>query len=326
MVRAVRWNLISRRTREERKQQRKQIDLRAAGISEATQERYLTALSHLLPLLVNIQSLLHLDERTCNWIDECWKDGESIHIISDALCGLHFYEPWTKKGLPMSWKLFSRWRKLETPARAPPLTVHLVYCLASYAIGHRDLSFAVLLLLGFFALLRTGEILKVRPKDVLLGRKQTIISLFETKSGKRENISEMVSFWDDFTNEVLTAFLQERQRLCTMKTPIWSFSSQHFRNQFKAYMKKFDLLSHNFRPYSLRRGGATWVFQTSGSMEMALLKGRWGSSRVARLYIADGISYLPGITHTDTARAMLRKWDPFSTDSGQEGKSWKKRK
>ena len=89
-------------------------------------------------------------------------------------------------------------------------------------------------------------------------------------------------------------------------------------------MKKFDLLSHNFRPYSLRRGGATWVFQTTGSMEMALLKGRWGSSRVARLYIADGISFLPGMTHTDFARDMLFRWDPFSTDSGQEGKSWKK--
>ncbi len=313
MVRAVQWKIVSRRTRQERREQRKSIDLRNAGITTATQDRYLAGLAMLLPHLVGIQSLLHLDELTTQWIQSCWEKGESLHIVSDALCGLHFYEPWTKKGIPMSWRIFATWHKLETPARAPPLTQRLVYSMAHYAVGHRDLAFASLLLLGFFALLRTGELLNLRPQDLLIGSEQIIVSLFGTKSGKRENVAEMVSFFDDFTMEVLSTLLSDRKALRTLKTPIWSFSGQHFRNQFKRYLKKFDLLDHNFRPYSLRRGGATHVFQTTGSMEVALLKGRWGSSKVARVYIADGISYLPGRTLSTRAKNFLEKWDPFST-------------
>lgn len=313
MVRAVQWKLISKRTKKERQEQRRTIDLRNAGITPATQERYLAGLAKLLPVLVQIKSLLHLDELTADWIQQCWEDGESIHVVSDALCGLHFFEPWTKKGIPTSWRIFATWRKLETPARAPPLTATLAYCMAHYALMHRDLPFASLLLLGFFALLRTGELLTLRPEDLLVGKKQTIVSLFETKTGQRNNAAEMVSFFDDFTTEVLTALLDLRRSLNTSKTPIWTFSGQHFRNQFKRYLKKFDLLKHNFRPYSLRRGGATWVFQRSGSMEMALVKGRWGSSKVARVYIADGVSYLPGMTHTTRALNMISKWNPFST-------------
>lgn len=313
MARAVQWRLISKRTRKERQSQRRAIDLRHAGITEATRDRYLAGLAMLLPVLTQIRSLLHLDELTADWIQKCWEDGESIHVVSDALCGLHFFEPWTKKGIPTSWRIFATWRKLETPCRAPPLTAHLVYCMAHYAVAHRDLSFAALLLLGFFALLRTGELLSLRPEDLLVGPKQTIVSLFGTKTGQRNNAAEMVSFFDDFTTEVLIALLDQRKSLRTIKTPIWSFSGQHFRNQFKTYLKKFDLIKHNFRPYSLRRGGATWTFQQSGSMELALVKGRWGSSKVARVYIADGISHLPGMTHTKRALNMLDKWTPFST-------------
>ena len=309
--------MISKRTKKERQHQRRNINLRDAGISANTQERYYIGLTHLLPCLVGIQSLLELDEKVCDWIQECWSDGESLHIVSDALCGLHYFEPWTKKGIPTAWRVFATWRKLEFPARAPPLTAYIVYSLASYAIDHNDLSFAVLLLLGFFALLRTGELLRICPNDILIGKKQIIVSLFETKTGKRDNVAEMVSFFDDFTKETLTAFQDFRRANNTFLTPIWSFSGQNFRDQFKRYMKKSDLLAHNFRPYSLRRGGATHTFQQSGSMEMALLKGRWGSSRVARIYIADGVSYLPGMTFSKQASTFLSTWDPFSTDSGQ---------
>ena len=314
MARAVQWKIISKRTKQERQQQRRFINLRDAGISKATQERYYIGLTHLLPCLAAIRSLLQLDEKVSDWVQACWEAGESLHIVSDALCGLHFFEPWTKKGIPTAWRLFATWRKLEFPARAPPITAYIIYSLASYAIGHKDLSFAVMLLLGFFGLLRTGELLQLCPNDILVGRKQIIISLFDTKTGKRDNVSEMVSFFDDFTYETLLAFQDFRRTHKTFLTPIWSFSGQHFRDQFKRYLKKFDLLQHNFRPYSLRRGGATYVFQQTGSMEVALLKGRWGSSRVARIYIADGVSFLPGLTFTDEATRLLQAWDPFSTD------------
>ena len=62
----------------------------------------------------------------------------------------------------------------------------------------------------------------------------------------------------------------------------------------------------------MRRGGATALFRNTGSMETALLKGRWQSSRVAKIYLADGVSHLPGMTFTPQATSMLDKWAPFN--------------
>lgn len=311
MAKAVRWKFFARRTRQQRQQQRKSIVLKDAGITPKTQERYLAGLAQLLPILVHINNLLQLDEAICQWIQTQWENGESIHIVSDALCGLHFFEPWTKRGIPTAWRIFSTWRKLESPSRAPPLTSLIVYALSNYAVSQNDLHIAAMLLIGFFGLLRTGEMLKLCPADILLGKGRVILSLHDTKSGRRDNVSEMVTFEDEFTFEILSTLLDIRKRQKTSRVPLWMASPGFFRNEFKRYLHNFDLDKHQFRPYSLRRGGATWVFQETGSMEAALLKGRWGSSRVARIYISDALSFLPGLTHTFAARKALRQWNPF---------------
>lgn len=318
MVRAVHWRLHSRRTKQERKKDRASIVLHDVSISPKTQIRYFWGLKQLLPFLTKVSTMLQLDEAISEWIQTCFTQGEPLHIISDALCGLQHQEPWVKRNIPMSWKLFGVWRKLESPGRAPPLTRDIIYSWANYAIEHHDLIFAGLLLLGFFALLRTGELLQVRAKDLLLDDKNGIVTLFGTKTGQKDNVGEMVSFSDFLTLETLKVAQQLQHCRGLSNVPLWHKSAQSFRTQFRSYCQRFDLLSHNFRPYSLRRGGATWLFQSTGSMEMALVKGRWASSRVARiyiyiyLYISDALSYLPGLTFTSQAKSTLKHWSPFT--------------
>lgn len=312
MGRRVQWRFSGKRTQAERCKQRKGIILKDAGITAKTHQRYYVGLHKMLKRITLVNSTLDLDDQICDWIQYGWDHGYSIHIISDALCGLHHYEPWTKRMIPMSWKLFSTWRKLESPDRAPPLTRTIVYSWMNYAVLHGHFTFAALLGLGFFGLLRTGELMKVTPKDILLNEEVAIISLKETKSGQRANVSEMVQFSDPLTLEILREVKNlAADRVCN-KVPLWEHSPQQFRTYFKKYCIRFHLLKHRFRPYSLRRGGATWVFQCSGSMEVALLKGRWTSSRVARLYISDALSYLPGLTFSSAAQQLLSQYDPFS--------------
>ena len=45
-----------------------------------------------------------------------------------------------------------------------------------------------------------------------------------------------------------------------------------------------------FKPYSVRRGGATAYFRATRNMEAALDRGRWSSARVARIYLNDGLA------------------------------------
>ena len=52
------------------------------------------------------------------------------------------------------------------------------------------------------------------------------------------------------------------------------------------------LSEYQYRPYSLRRGGATFYFQRHGQLDCLLIQGRWQSSKTARLYINSGLATL----------------------------------
>ena len=312
MGRAETWRFCNRRSKAERKHERRSVQLWDAAITKKTQERYYLGLAHLLPLLTEVTSLIQIDEISANWIQSCWENGESLHIVNDALCGLHHYQPWTRGHLATAWRLFKVWRKVEAPNRAPPLTKAIIYPMVMYALAHDNVVFASMLLLGFFGLLRTGELLQLCSRDLLIGEVQGIISLKDTKTGLRNAAQETVAFDDPLALEILRALVDIKERQSLEKVPIWTKSAQAFRNEFAHHCKKFKLESYKFRPYSLRRGGATHLFQETGSMEVALLKGRWASNKVARIYVSDGLSYLPGLTFTNDTKSLLRRWDPVN--------------
>ena len=79
--------------------------------------------------------------------------------------------------------------------------------------------------------------------------------------------------------------------------PFWSSRGSAFRTRFKNLCVAFGL-----------QQGATHTFQQSKSMEEALLRGRWESSRVARIYIMDALSYLPSIKRSSYTASMLAKY------------------
>lgn len=312
MARAVRWRFAGKRTRAERIKQRSKIILRDAGNTEATQTRYFLGMKKILPILERSRTLNQMDSNVADWIQQCWEKGDSLSQVSDALCAVHHYEPWTRKQLPEAWKVFAVWRKLETPDRAPPLTQKIVDAWIMYSINHYNVDFASMLALGFYALLRTGECLQVRPCDLLLNAQAGVVSLSETKTGLRNAAKETVRIDNPLALEMLQAVVKIKREQNLDRVPIWTKSAQNFRNVLAHHIKRFDLQNHKFRPYSLRRGGATFLFQSTGSMETALLRGRWASNKVARIYLSDGLSFLPGLRFSGKAKEMLELWAPVN--------------
>lgn len=140
--------------------------------------------------------------------------------------------------------------------------------------------------------------------DILVGEQQVLISLKGTKTGLRNAAQETVALDDTLTLETLRAMRSIKTAQNLNKVPIWTKSHQSFRNEFAHHCNKFKLQEFNFRPYSLRRGGATYIFQMTGSMEMALLKGRWSSTKAAKIYLSDGLRYLPGMTFSCETRRL----------------------
>eukprot|EP00434_Breviolum_minutum_P022771 symbB.v1.2.020089.t2/scaffold1672.1/size106478/1 len=266
---------------------RRNLQLIDLGVTKQTQSRYYDAVRRLFPVVSRVSTFEQMDEQISLWIQKRFSQGEPLNNVADALSGMHYFVPASKKQLPQSWRLFGVWRKYELPSRAPPLTADLVLSFAGKCLQDLDFSLATLLLLGFHCCLRTGEILNIAADDVLVNSETGILHLKQTKGGVRHNTKESVTIECPIVREVVlqTIAIQKQRRL--MNVPLWSSSGQAFRTAFYRLCKQFDVLHLNFRGYSLRRGGATAYFQACGSMERTLLRGRTESSTMVNFEIAE---------------------------------------
>ena len=86
-----------------------------AGISKKTQERYYNSVSLLCKEVVHVTSMEDMDDQISDWIEAQFHKGAPLNVVADALSGMHYFLPTTRRRLPGSWKLFSNWRKMEIP-------------------------------------------------------------------------------------------------------------------------------------------------------------------------------------------------------------------
>lgn len=285
--------LLAGKSQAERRRLRAGIRLRDYTITEKTRARYSAAVSKLLPFLEAQPELSQLDSVISEWIELEWVRGTPLCHIADALSGLHHFWPEIKGKLREAWRLFKSWRRIEQPSRAPPITAVLVRAFVGKAVLSNQLAFATLLALGFHGLLRTGELLNLQFRDLEINPTCGIISLRATKSGQRTSTLEAVAVRDSLTLQLLAAL-----QVTVASAPgnkLWPHSGQAFRNLFRQYCSFFRVAHLLFKPYSLRRGGATYLLQEGVPMEAILIRGRWKSVQVARLYLQDALALLPSL-------------------------------
>ena len=287
-------SILAGRNASERAKSRAGICLRESGITERTKLRYLAALSVLVPIIENITQLHELDLVCEEWVEQQWAHGSTLGTVGDALCGLQFYWPESKGHLRGSWRLYKTWRKLEIPTRAPPIPAYIVQAFVRYLVDNEDYTLAFLIGLGFHAYLRTGEILSLQFKDLQLGKKTGIVTVRGGKSGLRNNMDEAIAIYDQCVLELghIVSLLPHHSH---RSARVWPKSGSAFRKAFANLFHHFGLHNLELKPYSLRRGGATHDYMLKGLLEPILLRGRWHSMAVARLYLEDGLAQLPGL-------------------------------
>lgn len=299
------------RTRRARQRARRGIILRDAGITKKTQARYYTAVSQICKTVTTASSMEDMDEQIADWIEDQFHRGAPLNTIADGLSGIHYFIPSTRRRLPVSWKLFAIWRKMEISSRAPPLPEDLLWAMVSASLQRGDFALASLLGLGFHCFLRTGELLAVRPADLLLKGAKGIVHLPRSKGGTRHNVQESVTIEDETLVCILQELLIIKKTQGLMRVPIWTQSGTAFRKAFEQLMVLFQVQHLLFRGYSLRRGGATSYFARTGLMEKTLLRGRWASVSVARLYLCDALAQLPSLTASIHTRKLVQHYLAF---------------
>ena len=298
------------RTQQQRQAVRKQMGtLKSLTIQPRTRARYDKAKQRFYAFLDDNGLDLpakrtQLDGLLCDYLEELWAKGEGRALASDTLAALQDASPRLRGSIPGAWRLLRTWHANEIPNRAPPFAEKVVQSVAGYFVFHSKHALALSVLLGFYAVLRTGELLGIRNKDVTVDLQSStaVISLGLTKGGKRSGASESTTV---AVTEVVRRLAKWKK--CTSPGSLLCPSPQVWRKEFSQALSALSLDSWEFRPYSLRRGGATFWFGKHGSLDRILLQGRWLAARTARTYLNEGLAVLAEL---NISNAVLR---PFHT-------------
>ena len=225
------------------------------------------------------QSYIDLDLCLCAFIEHDWAEGDPKSWALNTISVMAHFMPAVRGKTPGSSCLMNGWTKTLLPERAPPLPSLFATAVAGAALRRQDLRLCVLILIAFHALLRTGELCRVQASHFVRPGKAgpILLTLSNTISGiRRGDLAE---------NVVLTDPVEH----------LWPKNSQSFRTQFRELCADARLPPLPWRPYSLRRGGATAHFLQFGSLDKTAVRGRWQSTRTARLYVDEGVAALASI-------------------------------
>ena len=225
-----------------------------------------------------------MDDLCSDYLEFLWSEGEGRATASNFLAALQDFDPKLRGMLPSSWRLMKTWATHAVPHRAPPMTESVLRAMVGWSFFHEKYKFGISLLVGFFGLLRTGELLGLQSFQVQMvsPTQPAVVSLGLTKSGKRQGAAESVTISELPVLKLLWKWKQVAEFL-TEKPHIW-------RAQFSECISALKLSSWEFRPYSLRRGGATFFAVKTGSLDRVLLLGRWTALKTAKIYINAGLA------------------------------------
>lgn len=293
-------------TKEDRKKARSGASLHEIGLKESTLRRYREAVHKALEEwefeAAGYTDLPSFDLELGDYLEYLYESGEAVSLAGDLICGLQTFLPFLRKHLSYSWHLFGLWRKNERSWQATPMGPELLWAMISRAIDLEAIAMAFLLASGYYGLLRTGELLHMRHEDITHSEHELLIHLPDTKTAPRGGPGETVVIRD----RRVCLLYQSLKTLTGRRGIIWAQSPQAFREQFSQLLAFFKLESHGYRPYSLRRGGATALYRAQTPMDLILIRGRWKNSSSARLYIADGMAELARLKYSSKTRALLK--------------------
>ena len=282
-------------TREQRIAVRKKLGkLKDLTVQSPTRKRYNNALQlfgdylrvHRLHLPPDISSL---DPLVGDYVEHLWATGCGRALASDTVAAIQDSQPQTRNRLPSVWRLMKAWSMNEIPNRAPPMPESVVQSMAGLAFFRSDYCFGISLLLGFYGMLRTGELLSVKSTHITMSREcgPAVLSLGYTKGGRRMGAAESVTIGVVPLCRFLWKWMHS-----TSRTSLLCPTSHVWRQRFNVYLQDLKFHSFSFRPYSLRRGGSTFWFGQHSSLDKLCVQGRWASQKTARIYINEGLALL----------------------------------
>ena len=229
-----------------------------------------------------------LSEYLEEYIIHLYVSGHSKRAAAETLNALVQTYGWLRPSLAGPWGVIRSWERQEPPHHHPPIPVHVLRALVACALVWQWPRTAVMLALGFFALLRPAECIGLRRHDlalpddhlegdVLYVRIGSPKTRFRTAQDQHVRVDEPgLALWIAWT-----------LRSMPMWQRIWNGSLAAFRRRYEL-LQIHVLHKVLFLPSSLRPGGATYLFRLFNEDLVKLQwRGRWRSFKMLEIYVQE---------------------------------------
>ena len=169
-------------------------------VQTKTKDRYKSALKDFSEYL-RIENLClpqkreHMDSMVSDYLEYLWAQGEGRATANTFMAALQDHDPKLEHQLPASWRLMKTWSTREVPSRAPPMTEAVLRAMEGWSVTKGHDTFALSLLVGFYSLLRTGELSALQAWQIHKSspNHSAVHNLGLTKAGKRQGAAESVT-------------------------------------------------------------------------------------------------------------------------------------
>eukprot|EP00438_Fugacium_kawagutii_P014675 Skav232096 [mRNA] locus=scaffold2353:89080:90360:+ [translate_table: standard] len=221
-----------------------------------------------------------------------------LRVAKHAVLAVQIMRPRLRKKLQSIWEALKSWEEQKPSSFRPPVPLPLLLTIVCRAMlfsenaeTHEDAQcwriFGALTLIGFFGLLRPGELFSLRAVDATLpnswsmGNDFAVLRLLRPKNSRQMGVQQYV----EVRHPDAVNWLAWLKSVRPPESAIWIGSPHKFRSMFRKVCYALGIAKLRLSPASLRAGGATRLVDEGFEISRIRFWGRWSHLRSLEHYV-----------------------------------------
>ena len=251
------------------------------------------------------------------WGQVLHDSGAALSRFRNTLLATQDRAPEVCGQLRRAWRAVSQWQALEPTRSHPPMPRSLFAAMVTAAVVADLGDFAAFLLLGWVALLRPGEALRIRrsdlifPEETAAERELLFVALQEhkTRNGRTLDGPQHAIVRDPLVISYLRAVVRSK----LPDHPVVALTHRELLRTWRGVLAALGSSGwqrDGFPPSSLRSGGATWLYTANCPRPEVSWRLRHGTEAAVRHYIQQAGAAFGAARLTQVAKERIESFAP----------------
>lgn len=235
------------------------------------------------------------------FIQHLYNTSQAHYLARHAILAVEINWPFLRGKLIRAWQSLKSWKlQMKSKSRVPiPFLLLQSLVIKALDLGlnggrfaHYYFCISVLLRVGFYGLLRPGELFALRCGHVQLintkGELVVVLSIIKPKTRASFGRSQYVLIRDPPT----VAWVRWLIRDLHSNTKLWPSDGPCFRKVLKAVLSGLNLGENTITPAGMRSGGASNLLLLGTDTGTIKHQGRWASQRSLEVYLQESMALM----------------------------------